>query len=364
MRHEPVSIGDLHALSAALRKHGARHDEDGSFPAENFDLLRSHGAARPPIGAGDMLVLLALLAAVGRGDLSTGRIFEGHVNACWLVETYGTPRQRADLARLLGAGSLLGVWNTDEPGDPLRMEGGRLLGRKNFASGVDGLSHAIVTIAEPAGRRMLLVPLAGLAVDRSWWRPLGMRSSGSHVVDLTGLEPQDDWFVGEPDDYIAQPWFSAGAVRFLAVQVGGMHAVLDTATSHLAAARRAENPYQAHRVARMAAAVETGYLWIERAGRDWIAAQARPTPHAAGRLAAGVNGARLAVEAAAMTVLAEAEQAIGAAGMIAPHPFERQMRDLRTYLRQPNPDGAAAAFGASAAQGNWWPGEGLPGAVR
>ena len=70
---------------------------------------------------------------------------------------------------------------------------------------------------------------------------------------------------------------------------------------------------------------------------------------------ASANGARLAVEEAALTVLEEAERAIGAAGMIAPHPFERLMRDMRTYLRQPNPDGAAAAFGAAIADADWTP---------
>ena len=60
-------------------------------------------------------------------------------------------------------------------------------------------------------------------------------------------------------------------------------------------------------------------------------------------------------------MLHEAEQAIGAAGMIAPHPFERLMRDLRTYLRQPNPDGAAAAFGDAIAREDWRP-SGPPGA--
>lgn len=190
-----------------------------------------------------------------------------------------------------------------------------------------------------------------------------MRASGSHVVDFTGLEAAAGRFVGEADDYVAQPWFSAGALRFLAVQVGGMHAVLDIARSHLLATRRADNPYQAHRLARIGAAVETGYLWIGNAARAWLAAEARDDPGLAAGLVAAVNGARLAVEAAAMTVLAEAEQAIGAAGLIAPHAFERRMRDLRTYLRQPNPDAAAAQFGASVAGGEWSPGEGLPGGM-
>lgn len=66
--------------------------------------------------------------------------------------------------------------------------------------------------------------------------------------------------LGRTDAYLEQPWFSAGAIRFLAVQVGGMHAVLDTATHHLNKTARAGNPYQSHRLAHMGVAVETGYL--------------------------------------------------------------------------------------------------------
>lgn len=36
-----------------------------------------------------------------------------------------------------------------------------------------------------------------------------------------------------------------------------------------------------------------------------------------------------------MNVLEIAERSVGASGMIQPHPLERLMRDLRTYLRQP-----------------------------
>jgi hypothetical protein len=40
---------------------------------------------------------------------------------------------------------------------------------------------------------------------------------------------------------------------------------------------------------------------------------------------------------------------------MAPHPLERLMRDLRTYLRQPNPDGALASIGAAVTNGVWLP---------
>lgn len=250
---------------------------------------------------------------------------------------------------------MLGVWNTDAPGDPLLIVDGHFVGRKSFASGIDGLTRAIVTVAREEGRQMYFIPTETLGVDRGWWRPLGMRASGSHVADFTGLAVDPVWALGSPDDYTRQPWFSAGAIRFLAVQVGGMHALLDTAITHLTATGRAGNPHQAHRLARMGVAVETGYLWLDRVAGAWAAAARADDPATARHLLGAANGARVAVEEAALRALEEAERAIGAAGMIAPHPFERLMRDLRTYLRQPNPDGAAAAFGAAIAEGDWAP---------
>lgn len=347
----------LVSLSRAIALHAAARDIDGAFPQEAFDELGALGLlSEPPVRADAMRSLLMLLAAVGRGDLSVGRIFEGHVNACWLIQEYGTPAQREYSIGIARRGGVFGVWNTDAPDDPLRLEGGRLVGKKNFASGVDGLSHAIVTVTGEEGRRMIVVPVSDLPVDRSWWRPLGMRASGSHIADMTDIVVEPDWFLGGPDDYIRQPWFSAGAVRFLAVQTGGMHAVFDEAVAHLRRTGRAENPYQSHRLARMGVAVESCYLWFDRVADAWSSAASNPSADKPKRyLEAAANGARLAVETAAMAVLDDAERAIGAASMIAPHPFERLMRDMRTYLRQPNPDGAAAAFGAAIAEGAWTP---------
>lgn len=358
MRHEPPMHERLDALSRAIAAGAARHDAEGAFPADGFAELAAFGVVGdPPIGPGETASLLRLLAAVGRGDLSTGRIFEGHVNAMILLAQHGTEAQRGAWRAEAQAGRLFGVWNTDKPDAPLRLEAGVLAGAKNFASGVDGLSRAIVTVPDAAGRLMLMVPLDGLPVDRSWWRPLGMRASGSHLVDFTGVAPAPDWFLGAPDAYVAEPWFGGGAIRFAAVHVGGMHAVFDVALDHLRRTERAEDPYQAHRIARMGIAVETGYAWLDRAAEAWDAAVlAGGEGPTAARLTATANATRSAVEAAAMTVLDEAERAVGAVGFIAPHRLERLVRDLRTYLRQPNPDGALRAAGLAMAKGDWQPG--------
>ncbi|MCB8837964.1 acyl-CoA dehydrogenase family protein [Aurantimonas sp. VKM B-3413] len=340
-------------VSGAAALDAAETDASGEFPRGAMAALGELGVlGAPPLD--DPHGLLRLLWAVGRGNLSVGRIVEGHVNAVWLVRQFGSDPQIQALGEILRAGGTLGIWNTDLPGRPLRLEEDRLVGGKTFATGVDGLSHALVTAATEAGRQMLLVPVEGLHVDRSWWKPLGMRASGSHLADFTGLSFERDWLVGGPDDYIRQPWFSGGAIRFVAVQLGGVEAVLDAMLAHLGRTARTEDPYQRHRIGRAAIALHTGRLWVEQAADAWTAASRDPA--LGPELIAIANATRSAGEAAALAVLEEAERGVGAAGMIAPHPLERLIRDLRTYLRQPNPDGALAAVGQAVADGTWLPG--------
>lgn len=358
MLHDPVRRHTHQALTHAIAADAAARDADGGFPRRGFEALERYGhIARPPRGPGRSLELLCLLSAVGRGDLNVGRIFEGHVNALTLVDQCGSASQKTALLGEAAKGAIFGVWNTDRPGDPLRLDGDRLHGAKSFASGVDGLTAAIVTVDTADGRQMLVVPTAGLVVDRTWWNPSGMRASGSHVVSANGLAVTEEMMLGKPGDYIAEPWFSGGAIRFLAVQTGGLHAVFDCALDHLEATGRGASPYQAHRLGLMAAAVQTSYGWLTAGAEAWEQAMRGIGDRAAAqRFIATVQGARAVVERAALDVLELAERAVGAAGFNAPHPLERLDRDLRTYLRQPNPDGALAAFGEAVLEGAWRPG--------
>jgi alkylation response protein AidB-like acyl-CoA dehydrogenase len=356
---ESASAPLCEAIQKAARLLASERDHDGCFPEAAFDALRSYGIVGwPPLAGREARRLFRLLAAVGRGNLSVGRIFEGHVNALFLIERYGTSEQNERYGARARTGELFGVWNTDPPGEPLELAEMRLQGKKNFASGIDGLGHAVVTVMQPLGRLMIVVPVSGLPVDRSWWRPLGMRASGSHVVDFTGLIIEPNWILGQHDDYIQEPWFSGGATRFAAVHVGGMHAVLDSVVAHLARTARLQDGFQRHRLGRMGTAIEAGYAWLDRGAELWgEAVGAGPGSAAEARLVTFSNAARGAIEMLALTVLEEAERSVGAAGMIAPHPLERLIRDLRTYLRQPNPDGALSAVGKAIADGMWCPGD-------
>ncbi len=352
MSREGRSWISYEALAHAAGEGASARDRDGRFPTAAFESLRRLGVTgRPPLAVDDMQSLLRLLAAVGRGDLSAARIFEGHVNALLLIRLFGSEAQREHYALLASSGDLFGIWNTDVSGEAVRVEGRNLRGKKNFASGVDGINHALITAQTPHGRQLVIVSTAGLEIDRSWWHPLGMRASGSHVVNFQGTVLTDQQLIGAPDDYLKEPWFSGGAIRFAAVHVGGMHAVLDVAVAHLNETGRTKNPHQQHRLGEMGISVGAGYAWLDHAAKVWSEIGSASDND----VIASLSAARLAIERSALDVLELAERSVGAAGMIAPHPLERLIRDLRTYLRQPNPDAALAAVGAAVANGIWDP---------
>jgi alkylation response protein AidB-like acyl-CoA dehydrogenase len=352
MSHETRQWISYDALSEVAATDASVHDRDGSFPSAAFSGLRRLGlVGNPPLKCEDATLLFHVLAAIGRGDLSVGRIFEGHVNALLLIQIFGTPDQRVRFQTLAAGGALLGIWNTDAPVSPVSFDNGQLLGKKAFASGVDGLSFAVITAATPSGAQMVLVKVTDLPVDRTWWRPLGMRASGSHVVDFDGVCVPSENLLGPPGAYLQDPWFAAGAIRFAAVHVGGMHAVLDATIAHLRKCGRARDPHQQQRLGCMGSEVATGHAWLDSAGACWSGIERQ----SARSTVATMSAARAAIERAALAVLEMAERSVGAAGMIAPHPLERLMRDLRTYLRQPNPDKALCEIATALTDGAWRP---------
>ena len=352
MSREGRSWISYEALARAAGEECSAGDRDGRFPKAAFEALRRLGVTgRPPLGDDEAQRLLRVLAAVGRGDLSTARIFEGHINALLLIRLFGSETQREHYASLASSGDLFGIWNTDVPGEAVMLEGRILRGKKNFASGVEGINHALITAQTPHGRQLVIVSTAGLEIDRSWWHPLGMKASGSHVVNFHDTVVTERQLIGTPGDYLKEPWFSGGAIRFAAVHVGGMHAVLDVAVAHLNETDRTKNPHQQHRLGEMGISVGAGYTWLDHAAKMWSAIGTVSD----NEVIASLCAARLAIERSALDVLELAERSVGAAGMIAPHPLERLIRDLRTYLRQPNPDAALAMVGAAVANDIWDP---------
>ncbi|MGB3310173.1 MAG: acyl-CoA dehydrogenase family protein [Nodosilinea sp.] len=362
-----IPLADRFAAQAAVL------DRPGTFPVDEFRQLAEAGFLLAPLrpdlggcGLGTEAVtthaLLRLLKHIGRGNLAIGRVYEGHVNALQLVQTFGTAAQIDRYGReTREQHKLFGVWNAeDSAGLTIVPLGGgryRLEGAKTFCSGGGYVERPFVNGKLPDGSwQMCIVPMDEVETvcDRDWWQPLGMRATASYKIDFTGVELGTEDLIGQPGDYLRQPWLTAGVVRFAAVQLGGAEALFDTTRQYLQAEHRTEHPYQQERLGQMAIALESGNLWL-RGAADVLAAydpQFGGQPQAehadSDRLVAYANMMRTAIEQICVDTMQLCQRSVGTRGLLPPHPMERVIRDLTLYLRQPAYDAAIAGAGAYA----------------
>jgi alkylation response protein AidB-like acyl-CoA dehydrogenase len=350
----------MEAAREIAHVHGPRAgalDDDGSFPEAAVADLHRLGLLLAPFprrlggsefasGVEASRLLFPILRQIGAADLSLGRLYEGHVNAAGLVIRYGRPSQVEGLSAEAADGTLLGVWNTDgaeglklvSSGSRWRLRGGKIL-----CSGAGHIERPLVTAKDEDERVFMVVPRLkrGERADLSSWTPLGMRASATGAVDFTDIVVEAEEIIGEAGAYQRQPAFSGGAWRFAAVQLGGMERLVDLLREHLVKTKRGGDPYQSARVGECVIAVESARLWVERAA---ILAEGGIADSDA--VTAYVNLARIAVERAALELLALVHRSVGLAAFIRPHPIERISRDLATYLRQPAPDRALTSAAA------------------
>lgn len=333
------------AIVETLADLGARYDAAPVFPVESIRLLRDAGLLRTfaPRGADgepfpdrhrQYACMLSVLRIVGRGDLSVGRLFEGHVNAMLLFDWFGTAQQRSTLRDALHAGALYGVWAT-EPPPGVRLvadvSGWTLEGAKSFATGAGGLAHAIITAQPEDGPRRLVITDASVPerTDLSRWRVRGMRATGSGQYDLSGMPVSPGDLLGAAGDYDRDPDFTTGAWRFTAVQLGGIEALLTETRAAMTPAAR-EDPLQRAKFADAVAATRTAYLWVRECASR-AAARDSDGP-AFARMTRGV------VERAALDVMELASRIVGTRSAVDGQRIDKIIRDLSLYLRQAGPD--------------------------
>jgi|UniRef100_UPI0035CC73A5 alkylation response protein AidB-like acyl-CoA dehydrogenase len=331
-------VRDLAAL-------GQGYDAHQAHPADSIARLAGEGLLRrfaPPAAGGETFSdaaaqhrrMFDALRRVGRGDLSVGRLFEGHVNALALFGWYATPQQLAWLKLALEHDAMFGVWATEpQPGVALSDSSGTatLHGSKIFASGAGGISYAIVTVQPTTGDRRLAIVAADDAArtDASGWRVRGMRASMSGRYDLTGCVVTADALLGAPGDYDREPRFTSGAWRFTAVQLGGIEALLAETRALLSAAAHAD-PLARAAFGHALVATRTAGLWVREAAMR--AAREDPDAPAFARMTRGV------VERVGFDVMEHAARLIGTRSAFTEERVDKIIRDLSLYLRQAGPD--------------------------
>jgi alkylation response protein AidB-like acyl-CoA dehydrogenase len=141
----------------------------------------------------------------------------------------------------------------------------------------------------------------------------------------------DAMLLGAPGDYDRDPYFTAGAWRFCAVQLGGIEALAAEIWRMMREEARAD-PVQRARFADAIVAARSAGFWVEEAAGRF--AFHDDDSVAIARLTRGV------VERAGFEVMEAAARILGTRSAFDGERADKIIRDLSLYLRQAGPDHA------------------------
>lgn len=356
-----------------------RYDRETAFPSEDFADLRAAGLLAPTIpreagglglgpNLGDAFGLWMMTKEIAKADLSLARCWEGHANSLVLIDALGSDDQRARwFDGVVARGEKWVAWSGEpqarKPGQKRaigttveRADGGWIVdGTKVFATSATGADWAILVVntTGPGGARhaaddgagllMLACPLGddSVSVDESWWDPVGMRATVSHLVRFEGTFVPDEDVIGEPGAYLREGWQTAFIPHYGASFLGAAEAAYEYALHYLTHQDKGKDPYVQQRVGSMLVNVESGHLWLQHVARMWDRGE---------REEAGLAGsrARHVIEHLAEETLHHCIRACGARSLVRPSPIERILRDLTFYLRHDNDDRILATIGRAA----------------
>ena len=355
------TAGELAGLFAGR---AARHDEEASFPKENYDDLREAGILRLPVptelgglggGIADVVTVLERLAT---GDGATALAVCMHISPLgqWasVWRRTGNPRL-AGLLRRAADGTLIwaavtgerGVRNdmTDAHTQAQPAPGGfRLTGRKVFATNSAVATHFSTTARwadAPGGPRLLLCQVAmdqpGVSVLPTW-NTMAMRATRSDDVVLDGVFVPDDAVVhslpiGHLDRRVMETVWAWAMPAFSAVYIGIATAAVDWTVARVVAAGRADDPQVQEAVGECCILIEAARALVQRQvgevadrslfDRDVQAAVARS---ATVKYTAANN---------AVAVLQRLVDVVGGAALSRDLPFERWWRDVQAGTVMP-----------------------------
>ncbi|OAQ41763.1 hypothetical protein A5893_01210 [Pedobacter psychrophilus] len=294
--------------------------------------------------AGSNSALLEILQLIGSGNLVLGRVLEGHFNAQLLINQFATSEQKERFSKDAFEGRLFGVWNTQADDGVFIQDQNEtyvLHGSKTFATGTGYVARPIVTATDNDGSwQMCIVPLDQVTaiVDDKWWNPMGMRATRSYKMNFNNIVIAKDNLLGNAGNYYQQPSFSGGSVRFSAVQLGGAEMIFKETVNYLKNLKRTEDQFQKMRIGEMAILIASGNQWINSAAVYLDNYMSESSSENANLFLNQTNMVRTAIDEICTKIMSLCQKCIGARGLNKPFHFERIIRDLNTYLRQPAPD--------------------------
>lgn len=354
------------------------YDQTAAFPAEDFDDLFHAGLLAPAIPKeygglglgpyrGEIFTLWMMTKEIAKADLSLARCWEGHVNSLVLLDGIATDEQKERwFAGVIERGDKWVAWSGEpqarKPGEKLRfgttvteVDSGYVIeGNKVFSTSAGGAQWAIllVSTAGPGGVRhttasldtqlMMACDLSdpSVEVDTSWWDPIGMRATASHLVHFRKTFIPKTNLIGYPGQYLKEGWQTCFIPHYAATFLGAAEAAYDYALEYVTSQNKIEDPYIQHHIGQMSVNVETAHLWLRHVARLWETGKYSEAQIAGSR-------ARHVAEHLAEETVKHCIRACGARCLVRPSVLERIYRDLSFYVRHDNDDQILATIGKS-----------------
>jgi alkylation response protein AidB-like acyl-CoA dehydrogenase len=264
VRRDPVEWAE--ELGQKIAADAARHDREGSFVTEAYDLLKAEGylalAVPEELGGHGATIREVAMAqrALARHCSATAlaSVMHHHVVlfTAWRHRR-GLPGAEATLRRVAEEGIVLvstgGADTTRPRGEAVPTEGGYLLsGRKIFVSqspAGDVMSTMFAFDDPEQGRRVLnlAVPLSAEGVTiHETWDALGMRGTGSHEVELDQVfVPEEKVLANRPHGKVDGPLqviFSNALLPIAAVYLGVAEAARNAAVASVEGTAKVDDP--------------------------------------------------------------------------------------------------------------------------
>lgn len=372
-------IGRVGALARErFAPRAAEYDRTATFPSDDFDDLFEEGllSAAIPVEYGglglgpykeDVFTLWMMTKELAKADLSLARCWEGHVNSLVLIDGMAKGEQKAKwFGDVINSGEKWVAWSGEpqarKPGEAVRFgtyvrkvsDGYEIEGTKVFSTSAGSASWAIllVSTAGPGGIRHATGSLEDqillacdlnqptVSVDKSWWDPIGMRATASHLVRFEQTFIPDCQVIGYPGQYLTEGWQTCFIPHYAATFLGAAEAAYDFALEYITSQRKSGDPYVQHHIAEMSINVETAHLWLKHIAKLWETGR-----HDEARIA-GSRG-RHVIEHLAESTVRHCIKACGARCLNRPSALERIYRDLSFYVRHDNDDHILATVGKS-----------------
>lgn len=204
----------------------AKYEQADEFPQDMFEQMRDMGLFGITIseeygGLGlDLMTYTLVVAELSRGWISLSGIINTHFMAAWMLETYGTDKQKAELLPLMATGELRSAYSMTEPNAGSDVQsirtratrtdtGWRIDGQKMWAT--NGLRSGMVMLlavtdpeAEPRHRGMtafIIRKEPGVEKQPGLTVPGKLKKLGYKGVETTelvfdGFEVTDDDILG------------------------------------------------------------------------------------------------------------------------------------------------------------------------